>query len=274
MKRYGAVIALGLAVAFGAVAVVLANQWLAAQASVESTGVQISAAPSVKIVVAAQDIGVGSRLSENNLVLSEWPKNNVPKGAFTDIAAVAERIAVTKLVTGEPVLAAELAAPGSGAGLVALIEPGMRAMAIKVDEVTGVGGFILPSTYVDVIGVEKTDSKTQKASTILKKIKVLAIAQETFTEEGKAQIVRTVTFEVKPEQAEKLALQTHKGSIHLVLRNPLEEEEQEKPAPPVKRVARKYTPKPTPPPPFNVEVIRGTDREQIKFKNVKSDENY
>ena len=273
MKRYGALMALVLAVAFGVLAVVLTNKWLTAQVSEESPAFKASTA-TAQIVVASKEIGVGGRLGEDNLALAKWPEENIPKGAFKEIGAVTNRIAVSKLVAGEPLLAAELAAPGSGAGLVALIEPGMRAMAILVDEVTGVGGFILPSTYVDVIGVEDNKSKSQKAVTLLKKIKVLAIAQETFTEEGKAKIVRTVTVEVKPEQAEALALQTHKGSIHLVLRNPLEGEEapqpvkvaQSKPAP--KRV---YKPAPKP---FAVEVIRGTEREQVKFKNASSDVAY
>jgi pilus assembly protein CpaB len=224
-------------------------------------------------VVASVGIPVGSRLNETNLALASWPEANVPKGAFTDMTTLADRIVVSKLVAGEPLLAAELAAPGSGAGLVAMIEPGMRAMSIKVDEVTGVGGFILPNTFVDIIGVEKLKNDRRKADTILRRIKVLAIAQETFTEEGKAKVVRTVTLELKPKQAETLALQTYKGSIHLILRNPLEQLPVE--PPPVAKVAsvptmksRVYKPKPSP---FDVEVIRAGDREKITFANLASE---
>lgn len=267
MKRYGAFIALGMAVLFGATAVVLTHKWLAGQVAVEPA-VAGDVAPTSRIVVAAQNIPVGSRLSADNLVLVDWPRANVPKGAFDGLDPVVGRIAVTQLVAGEPLLAAELAAPGSGAGLVAIIEPGMRAMAIQVDEVTGVGGFILPSSYVDVIGVEKVRRNTQKANTILTRIKVLATAQDTFNEEGKAKVVRTVTLAVKPDQAETLALQTHKGSIHLVLRNPLEEE----PPPPPKRHRvvhrRVYKPKPQP---FDVEVIRGGQRDTVRFKELAAE---
>lgn len=272
MQRYRAVFVLGLAVLFGVAAVYLTNKWLSSQVAVGQTIVLKEQTPLSTIVVAARDIPVGSRLTEGNLALADWPKANIPKGAFTELTELTERVAVTQLVAGEPLLAAELAAPGSGAGLVAMIKPGMRAMAIKVDEVTGVGGFILPSTYVDIIGVENTKNDKRIATTILKRIKVLAIAQETFTEEGKAKIVRTVTLEMKPDQAEIVALQIYKGSIHLVLRNPLEEEvvipepvklaAVAKPKPLPTLQARVYKPKPVP---FDVEIIRAGDREKVQF---------
>jgi pilus assembly protein CpaB len=251
----------------------MTNIWLSSKTVTEGVAVVKEQISVSEIVVAAVDIPVGSRLNETNLAFASWPEANVPKGAFTDMTTLADRIAVSKLVAGEPLLAAELAAPGSGAGLVAMIEPGMRAMSIKVDEVTGVGGFILPNTFVDIIGVEKLKNDRRKADTILRRIKVLAIAQETFTEEGKAKVVRTVTLELKPKQAETLALQTYKGSIHLILRNPLEQLPVE--PPPVAKVAsvptmksRVYKPKPSP---FDVEVIRAGDREKITFANLASE---
>jgi pilus assembly protein CpaB len=276
MKKYGTVIALGLAVVFGALAVWLANQWLSTRAAQQEKVVRTDAVPLTKIVVAGRDLEIGTPLSDQNLTIAQWPKANVPQGAFEDIKQVEGRVAVSRLAAGQPLRAAELAAPGSGAGLVALIPEGKRAMSIRVDEVIGVGGFILPNTYVDVIAVGDPQSGTQReAKTILKKIKVLAIAQETTTEEGKANVVRTATMEVAPKDAEKLALQTHQGSIHLVLRNPLDEEvEEEKPVVTrvvVKKVAapRVYTPKPNP---FEVEVIRGSARQEVKFENANSEQ--
>jgi len=280
MKKYGALIALFVAVIFGSLAVMLANRWLASQQVVPQE-TRITKIPTADIVVAAQDIDIGAPLSTANLALAPWPKANQPKGAFTDMKQLEGRIAVTKLVAGEPLLAAELAPAGSGAGLVALIPKGMRAMSIRVDEVIGVAGFVLPNTFVDIIGVNKEQGKASNAKTILKQIKVLAIAQETFTEEGKAKVVRTVTLQVTPEEGEKLALQTHEGGIHLVLRNPLEEETPkqvvaEKPAVKKKssrphRVpvlkARVSVPEPQP---FNVEVLRGSEKSQLRFKNAES----
>jgi pilus assembly protein CpaB len=263
MKKYGTVIALGLAVLFGVVAVILVNKWLSSQTS----GRQVVRTESIsltKIVVAATDMTVGTRLTKENLAQVDWPKTNVPKGAFENIIDVEGRVTITMMAAGTPVLAAELAAPGSGAGLVAVIEPGMRAMAIRVNEVTGVGGFILPNTFVDVIALDKTRG-TDTAETLLQKVEVLAIAQETFVEEGKAKVVRTVTLELSPEDAEALALQTQKGDIQLVLRNPLDEVEV-KPVvkkAPVRRVRRRvYTP---PPQAFEVEIIRG-ERAPEKYK--------
>lgn len=291
MKKYSTFIALGLAVVCGALAVWLTSQWLDAKAA-EGQMSNREAIPMTSIVIAAQDLEIGTLLSTDNLTLTEWPKSNVPKGAFDNIEAVAGRVAVTRLSAGEPLQAAELAAPDSGAGLVALIPPGRRAMSIKVDEVSGVAGFILPNTYVDVISVDlKSNRETREAKTILKKIKVLAIAQETTTEKGKAKVVKSVTLELLPKEAETLALHSILGSIHLILRNPLEmigEEPPEvapviakrpriakaKPVPPPKVVE----PPPAPPQPaapanYSVEVIKGSrDPEKVKFRSVNSDE--
>ncbi len=274
MKRFGGLIAFGLAIGFGILAVVLAQQWLAAR-STQAQVVLKETMPVTKVVVAASDMQIGTPLTKANLALADWPQGSEPRGAFNDIAAVEGRVAVTKLTAGAPVLAAELAAPGSGAGMVALINPGMRAMAVRVDEVTGVGGFVLPNTFVDIIGVEETRRDKKTAKTILKRIKVLAIAQETFTENGEAKIVRTVTLELEPKQTEELALQTHQGDIHLVLRNPLEEEPKveekkvvAKKAAPVRRVV--YRPKPSP---HAVEIIRGSKPvETVQFKSANSEE--
>jgi pilus assembly protein CpaB len=266
MKKYGTVIALGLAVLFGVVAVILVNKWLSGQTAGTQV-VRTESVPLTKIVVAATELTVGARLSKENLAQVDWPKANVPKGAFENISDVEGRATITKMAAGTPVLAAELAAPGAGAGLVAVIRPGMRAMAIQVNEVTGVGGFILPNTFVDVIALDKKGGR-ETAETLLQKVEVLAIAQETFVEEGKAKVVRTVTLELSPEDAETLALQTTKGDIQLVLRNPLDEVEVKpvvKKAPVRRATRRVYTP---PPQAFEVEIIRGEKSpEKYKFQS-------
>jgi pilus assembly protein CpaB len=269
MKKYGTIIALGLAVIFGVIAVILVNKWLTTKVSDTSVAPRQPVAMT-KIVVAATDLTIGTRLGKESLALAEWPRANVPKGAFEDIALVEGRVTVTPMKAGTPVLAAELAAPGSGAGLVAVIKPGMRAMSIRVNEVVGVGGFILPNTFVDIIAIEKQARQNKKAKTFLHKIQVLAIAQETFIEEGKPKVVRTVTMELAPEDAELLAEKTHEGPIQLVLRNPLDEKETPPPPKkvvkrrPVRRVRRTYKP---PVPTFEVEIIRGEQpAESYKFK--------
>jgi len=283
MKRFGTWIALAVAVVAGVAAVFVANRWLQTRSG--ETPVVQEAMPVSKIVIAARDLDVGTRITPQSLALADWPKATVPRGAFEDKAALEGRIAVTRLSAGQPVLAAELAAPGSGAGLVAAIRPGKRAMAIQVDEVVGVGGFVLPNTFVDVVGIIKVDDRQKRAKTILKRVEVLAIAQETFTEEGKPKLVRTVTLELAPEEVEKLAMQIHEGPIHLALRNPAEDEPQPvaaapEPEPPV---AAPKTGRRIPvlqprvvaraPLPFTVEVIRGSKAaEEIEFKHVNSAE--
>lgn len=255
MKKYGTLIALAVAVVFGILAVVLANRWMSTRQEKAAMSAQV---PLTQVVIAARDLDIGTKLSQENLTLADWPKANVPKGAFTRVDDVVGRVTVTKMIAGKPLVAAELAGEGSGVGLVAQIRPGYRAMSIRVDEVIGVGGFILPSTFVDIIAVEKQGEK-MVGDTILERIPVLAVAQETFVEEGKAKLVKTVTMELSQRQAEKLAAQINQGPIHLVLRNPTDLGEkvvvEEKPVErrPVSRapVAKKESSE------FNIEVIQG-----------------
>lgn len=303
MKKYGLVLVLAVAVVSGTVAVVLAHRWLTAQAKQSPAAAAQAVVETKRIVVAARDVGVGGLLGADSLMVAEWPAATVPRGAFEKIEDLEGRVAVTRITAGQPVLNAELAAPGSGAGLVATISPGNRAMAIRVDEVVGVGGFVLPNTYVDIISVTGQNMQEKKVKTLLTKIKVLAIAQETFTEEGKPKLVKTVTLQLLPKQAEQLALKTHEGSIHLVLRNPTDPDEPEPPEPPkVVRKAKAAPPPPPPPPPvvveappapapppqwtpvvesqvkevkpepFTVEVIRGSKPvEKVEFADADSD---
>jgi pilus assembly protein CpaB len=269
MKQYGTLIALAVAVIFGIIAVILANQWLTTQVSDEKVIVQEQSFPMTKIVVAGQDLDIGSQLNEQTLLLVDWPKANTPKGAFTSIEEVKDRVTVTKVVAGIPIVAAELAAPGSGVGLVAAIKPGMRAMAIKVNEVIGVAGFVLPNTFVDIISVQNN-----VAETVLKRVEVLAIAQQTFVEEGKAKIVNTVTLELTPKQVLTVAETVLKGPLSLALLNPAEDMvEPPKPEPePVKVATKKRVYKPRPAAPkvstYDIVVIKGTQSvETVKLKN-------
>jgi pilus assembly protein CpaB len=297
MKKYGALIALGFAVLFGVLAVFMANRLMTQKAPEVIANKARESLAVTKIVIAAKDINIGTPLTSDLLTMAEWPKANVPKGALYGIDEIKDRVAVTKLSAGEPLLKAELAEPGSGAGLVALIPLGARAMSIRVDEVIGVAGFILPNTYVDVVHVDTdTNNKQDQSSIIIEKVKVLAIAQETYTDEegGKAKIVRTVTLQLTPEEATLLALKTRKGSIHLLLRSPLEEKSPTPPPKPVvvkKKVAPPppppppkpkavpelqpriiVMPKPEPPKPKVVEVYRGVKKDVVEFPDVESEE--
>lgn len=267
MKKYGTLIALAVAVIFGIAAVLLANQWLSKRTTEEAVVIK-EQMPMTKVVIAGKDLEMGTMLTKESMSLADWPKANVPKGAFERLEDVEGRVVVSKVVAGVPLIAAEMAAPGSGVGLVAVIKPGKRAMSIRVDEVIGVSGFILPNTFVDILHVE---SRPDRVTTILKRIEVLAIAQQTFVEEGKATVVRTVTLELDPKQTELLALKTHTGAIHLALRNPAEDElEPPQPEPEPAKVAtgkRVYRPRPKPDPTYDITVIRGTKSvDTVKLK--------
>jgi pilus assembly protein CpaB len=279
MKKYGAVIALVVAVLSGVLAVYLANSWLDSRPEKEALIIKDSV-PTTRIVIASRDCEVGAPLSQENLALADWPKTNIPKGAFEEIDAVKGQVAVTRLKAGQPILAASLAPEGSGAGLVAAIDKGKRAMSIRVDEVVGVGGFILPNTFVDIIAIEENSDQAPKARVLLERIEVLAIAQETYKEDGKPKVVKTVTLQLDPEQAKKLALQTHQGQVQLTLRNPLEGD---RPKPQVAQAAP-ARPEKAPGVPiltpriripkaksYPVEVIRRSRTTQIEFENVESE---
>lgn len=278
MKKYGALVALGLAVLFGVLAVMLANKWMSGQVS-DQGGMGRDPIALAKVVIATENVEIGAPLTEKNLALADWPRANIPKGAFEQLKDVEGRVAVTRLTAGQPILAAELAAPGSGAGLVALLPEGARAISIRVDDVSGVSGFVLPNTFVDVISIE-TKGDREVAAIILEMVRVLAIAQETQSEEGKAKVVNTVTLQLSPEEATKLALKVRQGSIHLTLRSPLEQPREEMvaaqvpteaPRPVVRRAAPTARPKPVAKPvaapapetTAKVEVIRGITRQTV-----------
>ena len=260
MKRYGALFAFLVAIGFGVLAVMLASKYMQGRGLDVQPVIQAADSVMIKVVVAAKDLDVGAMLTPEALTVVDWPRASAPKGFFSSVADLDKRVAVVRLVTGEPLLAAELAAPNSGIGLVATIPPGMRLMSIPVNEVIGVSGFILPNTYVDILTVnaptEGNQANPSNVSTILERIKVLAIGQETVSVEGKPQVVRTVTVEASTEQVEILLLYTTKGAVNLVLRNPLDTQ---------KIVA---APKVPPPPPLQETITPAKRAVSIKVDEV------
>jgi pilus assembly protein CpaB len=192
-------------------------------------GNQIRAAgaqkPTSKIVVAARDLQIGTLIHESDLRMSDWT-GALPKGAMIKADTAVNRGVISTLYEGEPIIESRLAPTGSGAGLAATIQQGMRACAVKVDEVVGLAGFVVPGMRVDVLvsGVPPNAPPTegQKVKTILQNIEVLSagtnIQKDT---EGKPVQVQVVNLLVAPEQAEILSLASNQR-IQLVLRNPLD----------------------------------------------------
>jgi pilus assembly protein CpaB len=146
------------------------------------------------------------------------------------------------------------------------VDENMRAVTVRVDDVVGVAGFLLPGNTVDVLSSRKVPNQRAITETILKNIKVLAVDQQATAEENEPVIVRAVTLEMLPKQAETLFRARTEGTIQLTLRNPLEPDYVPPPAPPPKKRVATRTPVKRPPPPAEVTVIRGTTVAKTKTK--------
>ncbi len=179
-----------------------------------------------QVVVAASDIPFGTIIQAPMLKTASWPASSVPKGGFVDARLATGRFAVTDIPAGTPVLESSLAPVKSDTGVMSfIIPPGDRAITLAVNDVAGVAGFILPNAVVDVIATVNSPYQpagaginTRISKIILQNIKVLAVGQILEQKEGKPVTVPTVTLDVKPEQAEKLALASE-NRIQLVLKH-------------------------------------------------------
>lgn len=193
-----------------------------------------SAAPdTVHVVVAAMDIPIAMPLESKHLKLVAWPASTVPEGTFTDLKLVLDKTVRQSIVKGEAILSERLADERSGQGLAALLADGMRAMAVEVDAVVGVAGFVQPGDYVDVITTMQPDDETQRArqdeaakisKIILQNVRVLAVGEHlSTTSGGKPVNVKVVTLGVTPPESEKLALASQYGRIQLSLRSRIDQ---------------------------------------------------
>jgi pilus assembly protein CpaB len=175
----------------------------------------------VGIVVATVDIPVGAPINANQIALTAWPKDVYPKDSFAEPKIVIGRVARRDFLRGEPIVGSKLVPTDRGGGLLSFIVPeGKRAFTVRVNEVVGVGGFIVPDTRVDVIVTMVPPGGKEKVSkVVLENMQVLAAGQIIEQKENKPMTVNTVTLSVTPEEAEKLALASNDGIIQLVLRN-------------------------------------------------------
>ncbi|PUE31384.1 Flp pilus assembly protein CpaB [Limnohabitans sp. Jir72] len=178
-----------------------------------------ASASEVTLVVAASTIYSGQPIESAQLKLLAWPKEGVPEQSFTKSSLVAGRIAKQTIYPGELLLEPKLAGIDSRGGLAAAIESGKRAISVRVNDVVGVAGFALPGSYVDVLVSAKDAANMPFSTTVLNRIKVLAVAQETEADPAKAKVVNAVTLELTPVEAEKLDLARSIGALSLVLRS-------------------------------------------------------
>ncbi len=184
--------------------------------------VQRAMAHNVQVVVASYDLPLGSRIELGEVKMARWSADSVPEGSYTDPKQVIGSYVKNSLVANEPIVQAKLFTGDKTAGVMPLLIPfGMRAVSVPVDEVSDIAGFVLPHTRVDVLvamsggeGAEKAFSKV-----VLQNIEVLAVAQEVEQKKDEPTVVKVVTLLVSPQEAERLALASHAGSLRLAMRN-------------------------------------------------------
>ena len=188
----------------------------------KGTPVVTQAAETTPVVVASKDLTFGTTLKEEHLRVVDFPKASVPVGSFGSIDSVLNQTTKVFVVDGEPMLASKLSSIGGG--LSVRIPPDMRGMSLKVNEVTGVSGFVLPGDRIDVLVTIDNAAGTSNAvtKTILQDLEVLASGVKTETKNNQNVTVQTVTVLVDPDGAEKMALAVDQGTVHLALRNPVD----------------------------------------------------
>jgi pilus assembly protein CpaB len=182
--------------------------------------------PTRQVVVAATDLDVGAELRREDIRVIDWPANAVPATAIGDPKDVIGRGIVLPVIENEPILPNKLASKDAGGGLPPAIPPGLRAISVRVNEVIGVAGYVLPGTRVDVVAtVSPTGQSTDITSkVVLTNVQVLAAGTkiERNNDKDKPMPVSVVTLLVDPEEAERLTLASTEGKIQLALRNPLD----------------------------------------------------
>ena len=260
-KRRGLFL-LVVSLVMGAAAAWTANNWVQTRLSAgeDSEG--------DTVVAAAFDIAYGTKVEPRHVRVLELPLGTAPERAIGRPDDVVGMVANTEVLRGEILMSDRFAEHGVGSTLAALVSKDMRAVTVRVDDVVGVAGFLLPGNRVDVLS-SRLNRGTQRAETetVLKNIKVLAVDQTASTDNNEPVIVRAVTLEMSPSQTETLLKAREEGRIQLTLRNPLDEEEEEvlveepQPAPrPVVRPA----PRPVQPRDTTITIIRGTAVDSTK----------
>lgn len=252
-----------------------------------------SADPTVEVMVAANDLQVGTRVEPADVKIIKIPAADLPPGAPRRKADVIGHGVILPISKGEFILPNRLAAENAGAGLPSLIPPGMRAVSVRVNDVASVSGFVTPGTRVDVLVTGSGGgSGEQQTTTVLQNVQVLASGHTLErSSTGEAQNTAVVTLLVTPEDAQRLTLATNEGRIQLALRNPVDTKQDDvlaanaralfkgiaPPTPTARPVVHHVSPPKTPAPQstnqgINVEVYQGDKPKQdVKFPGEGAD---
>jgi pilus assembly protein CpaB len=219
MKNRRGLIFIGLAVAMG-----LAAAWVTSEFSPSPAEATMAVTKTTPVVVVRSDVPVASALTSAQLKLIDWPSDLVPSGSLLSIEAAQGRIVRRPIAQGEPILETSLYPEGSAGGLGAVIADNYRAVSVKVDNVIGVAGFVVPGSRVDVMATVRRvdwDKAIPFSKVILQDVRVLAIDQKLEeVKSGDPELVSVVTLEVNPQQAERLIYVSHEGRLQLALRTP------------------------------------------------------
>ncbi|GLO61713.1 Flp pilus assembly protein CpaB [Vibrio sp. MACH09] len=250
MSKTQVIFLLLLSIVFGLAAVFVARQWMEEQQQPEVEVERIERHP---VVIAAQNIPAGVELNENHLTTKLLEVGWLSDNHYRSKEELVGMISKDNVFAGEIINGLRMAGPGEGTTLASMISKDKRAITIRVNDVIGVAGFLLPGNKVDILNTIKYSDTYVKTATILKDVRVLAVDQTARTDDNKPVIVRAVTLELSPLQAEKLLSEKNKGSIQLALRNPKTIEK--------KVVRKKYIPRPT------VTIIKGSQTSKVSVKD-------
>ncbi len=223
--RRQTLIALGIAVVLGLFAVYLANVFLSQteqKAAVTPQGM-------TKVAVAAIPLDYGVEITADKIRFADYPVASIPPGSFRNLSELLpmgkRRVALRPMLVNEPILATKISGEGQGASIAALLPDGKRAAAVRINDVSGVAGFIQPNDSVDVlITRQMAGSEAQLTDVLLQNVRVIATDQDAKGANGKPALAKTATLEVDPVDAQKLALAQQVGQLSLVLRKPGEEQ--------------------------------------------------
>lgn len=222
--RSSTVIMIAVAAVFGLLAVFATRSWLNGQTEARLRSLDANRGAPVAahtVVVAARPLRFGHELSPQMLREASWPADALPPGAFariSDMLSEGKRVVLAAIEPNEPVLAMKITGAGQRATLSALVGPGMKAVTIRVNDVDGVGGFVLPGDHVDVVLTRQTDKDSASTQVLLQDIRVLAVDQVADERATNPTIPKAVTLEVDTAAGQKLSLASSIGSLSLLLR--------------------------------------------------------
>ncbi len=258
MFKKRTIVMLTFALAMGLAAAFVAKGWAIKRLTVSNED------EGTPVVVAAMQIPFGKKLEETDLRVEMMPSHLVPSSAYTDLESLGGTVAMSTIYPNEIVMSEKVAPFGGGSALSAVIERNKRAVTVRVNDVVGVAGFLMPGNRVDVVAAKpEGNHRNYRSETLLENVKVLAVDQTASQEKDKPVIVRAVTVELSPVEAELLVEATQEGMVQLALRNPLDDSTKPKAEPEPEVVAEAPKPQPVKKRVVarsqRVTIIRGTD---------------